>query len=111
MPADAADIVRAAGLDCHTVFDEHLAGRPDGELSAACLAERRILLTLDLDFGDIRRYPPADHRGIVLLRPWSPDRNSVLALVSRLTPLLATDPPDRVLWIVDETRVRIRGGS
>ena len=109
MPVDAAPLLRAAGHACHTVYDEALAGAPDPAVAAACGAEGRVLLTLDLDFSDVRAYPPGTHPGIVVLRPRSPDRDSVLALVRRLLPLLAAEPVAGCLWVADPERVRIRG--
>lgn len=109
MPVDAAPLFRAAGHACDTVYNEGLAGAPDPAVAAACGAEGRVLVTLDLDFGDVRTYPPGTHPGIVVLRPRSPDRDSVLALVRRVLPLLATEPVAGCLWVVDPERGRIRG--
>jgi len=44
-----------------------LTGHPDSDIAAVCLQELRAIVTLDLDFGDIRGYPPADYPGIVVL--------------------------------------------
>jgi predicted nuclease of predicted toxin-antitoxin system len=69
LPRDAVTLLRAAGNDVHTVDDERLAGGPDARILDACVQEGRILVTLDLDFADIRAYPPSSHRGIWVLRP------------------------------------------
>ena len=47
-----------------SVIDEHLEGTPDAQLLDACRSESRLLITLDLDFADIRAYPPSGHAGI-----------------------------------------------
>jgi uncharacterized protein DUF5615 len=60
VPIEAAELLRAAGWNCETVYDEGLAGADDPEVGAACQAEARVLFTLDLDFADIRAYPPND---------------------------------------------------
>ncbi len=44
-------------------------GAKDPALLAACVAEDRVLVRLDLDFSDITAYPAASHRGIRVLRP------------------------------------------
>lgn len=108
MPIDAAPLLRGAGYECHTVYDERLAGAADPDVLSACRAEARVLLTLDLDFSDVRAYPPGTHPGIVVLRPRVPDRDSVLALPHRVLPLFATEPVGGALWIVGPERVRIR---
>jgi predicted nuclease of predicted toxin-antitoxin system len=67
-----------------------------------------VLVTLDLDFSDVRAYPPGTHPGIVVLRPRAPDRASTLALLSRAAALFAAEPVAGALWIVDAERVRVR---
>jgi hypothetical protein len=51
---------------------------------AAASDEGRMLLTLDRGIGDLRRYPPGSHSGIVVLRPAMQDPDTILALVERL---------------------------
>ncbi len=69
LPIEAAELLHAAGWECDTVHDEGLAGGDDPNVAAACRADARVLFTLDLDFGDIRAYPPSEYVGIVVLRP------------------------------------------
>lgn len=64
LPRDAEVLLRDAGHDVQTVLEENLGESADPEILDACLTERRILITLDLDFSDIRLYPPASHNGI-----------------------------------------------
>ncbi|MGH8932114.1 MAG: DUF5615 family PIN-like protein [Egibacteraceae bacterium] len=54
-----AALFRQAGHDIATVFDEKLNGAADDEVLAACVAEGRILVTLDLDFANPVRFDPA----------------------------------------------------
>jgi predicted nuclease of predicted toxin-antitoxin system len=108
VPVDAAELLRAAGHDCQTVYSEQLSGAPDERLVAVCRNERRVLLTLDLDFADIRRYPPGDYAGILVLRPAEPEAERVLRLVARALRVLTTEPVEQRLWIVEEDRIRIR---
>ena len=72
LPMEAVTLLRAAGWDCSTVYEEALNGAADPDISAACRTEERVLFTLDQDFADIRTYPPADYLGIVVLRPARP---------------------------------------
>ena len=57
--------------DVVTVIDENLLSQPDPVVAAAANSEGRILLTLDLEFVDLRKYPPGSHPGIILFRPRS----------------------------------------
>ena len=61
----------ALGHDARTAADEGLLSRPDVDVAARALSEGRILLTLDVEFADLRKYPPGSHPGIVLFRPVS----------------------------------------
>jgi predicted nuclease of predicted toxin-antitoxin system len=58
VPIEAADLLRAADWECDTVYEEGLTGAGDPEVAAACQTGARVLFTLDLDFADIRAYPP-----------------------------------------------------
>jgi hypothetical protein len=51
------------GHDTHTVAEEQLAGATDAAVIRASTAEGRVLVTLDLDFADIRAYSPGSHAG------------------------------------------------
>ena len=96
------------GHDAHTVLDENLRGTSDDSIAQVCHAEQRILITLDLDFADIRNYPPQKYPGIIVLRLAGQGRGSVLAIMPRVLELLRTEVIVQRLWIVDEKRTRIR---
>lgn len=61
-------LLREAGHDVATVVEEELAGTDDNSLISVCSGERRCLLTLDLDFSNPLRFPPADYSGIAVIR-------------------------------------------
>lgn len=108
--ADAAELLRQHGHDALTVYDQGMQGDADTEIATVCRAESRVILTLDLDFSDIRNYPPADYHGIIVLRLEDQSRPSVLAVLSRIIPLLDSEPLVGNLWIVQENSLRIREG-
>jgi predicted nuclease of predicted toxin-antitoxin system len=108
MPVEAAELLRAASWNCETIYDEGLGGARDSKVAAVCQAEARVLFTLDLDFADIRTYPPGDYAGIVVLRPNEPSRRQVLGLVTRVLPVLSAEWVEHQLWIVEASRVRVR---
>ena len=84
LPVEAAELLRTAGRECDSVYDEGLAGADDPDVAVACQAGARVLFTLNLDFADIRAYPPSEYVGIVVLRPAEPSRRQVLQVVSRV---------------------------
>jgi len=109
LPVEVAEMLKAAGHDAMTIFDQSMVGDLDPKVASVCKAEGRALVTLDLDFSDIRTYPPAEFRGIIVLRPRNQAKPTVLALVNQLIALLETDEPlAGHLWIVQETGLRIR---
>ena len=91
LPREVAALLRGHGYDAVTVHDQALVGRSDPDIASVCKAENRALVTLDLDFSNIRAYPPEQHPGLVVLRSDHHDKPSVMALVTRAIPLLATE--------------------
>ncbi len=79
LPIEVAEALRLAGHDALTVHDQRLTGRPDAELADVCRAEGRVLVTLDTDFANIQRYPPAQHHGLIVMRLARQDEPYVLA--------------------------------
>ena len=108
LPMEAAALLRAAGWDCFTVYDEGLNGANDALLSSACRNEGRVLFTLDQDFADIRTYPPADYLGIVVLKLRDPYREAILHLLQSALIVLDRDWVPHSLWIVEPGRIRVR---
>ena len=108
LPREAEALLLEAGHDVHTVLVEHLGGNSDHRVFDASLAENRILVTFDLDFSDIRLYPPASHKGIWVLRPHTQSIDNTLALLRGALAVLETESAHARLWIIEPERVRIR---
>ena len=108
LPRDAEALLSKAGHDVHTVHEEQLGGDSDSRVFDASQAEDRILVSFDLNFSDIRVYPPASHKGIWVLRPRTQSVDNTLALLRAAMPILETEPTQGRLWIVEPERVRIR---
>jgi len=100
----AADLIRAAGHDVVTVGDQGLRET----LFEVCKHEGRALVSLDRDFSQVLRYPPAATAGIVILELGSrPTHRALLDRVGELLRLLSTQSPEGTLWIVEPGRLRI----
>ena len=110
LPVEAAAILREAGFDVETVWDEALSGAADEIIPARVKTECRILITLDLDFANIKAYPPDRHAGIVILRPKTQDKSTVVAYIRKLVAVLQHRSPSGQLWIVQRDRIRFRQG-
>jgi predicted nuclease of predicted toxin-antitoxin system len=90
------------------VHGEGLRGSDDTTLAQRCSTGQRALVTLDLDFSDIRAYPPSDYFGLIVLRVRDQSRPHVLEIMSRAIPLLTHVPLSGRLWILSESGLRNR---
>jgi|SRR5208337_3934636 len=96
-----------AGHDVATVGDQGLAGTVDPHLISVWAAERRCLVTLDLDFSNPFVFPPEQNAGIAVLRlPRRQAPGALYAAVGTLITALAQRPIEGKLWIVDRHRIR-----
>ena len=78
LPAEMADLFNRAGHDAVTVLDQQMGGVSDPDLATVCVQERRAMVTLDIDFSDIRTYRPSAYSGIVVFRLNNQARDHVL---------------------------------
>ncbi len=108
MPRDAAAWLGREGHDVETVIDEGLAGEDDSPILKAATDEGRILLSFDLDFADIRQYPPGTHAGIVVFRLQDQRWATLERPLSRLLAKGGLTDLSNGLAIVDGARVRYR---
>ena len=88
--------------------DQRLVGTSDRNLSEVCKAEGRIFVTLDLDFADVRTYPPDEHPELIVLRLLRQDKAYVVDVFRRALNAVGHEPLEGRLGIVEETRIRIR---
>lgn len=108
LPAECALIFREAGFEAATVAEQALSGAHDAVLLERCHAERRVLVTLDLDFANVQAYPPGSHSGIIVARTNSQDKATLISILKRSLPVLARRSPEGQLWIVESDRIRFR---
>lgn len=108
LPAEAAGILRRAGFIADPVGEENLSGADDDTVASTSRLGDRILVSLDLDFANIRAYPPGEHAGIIVPRLKRQDKITVLAYIRRLATALGCRNPAGELWIVDGNRIRFR---
>ena len=108
LSAEIPRLFTEAGHDAVTVAEQGMAGEGDPAIASACLNEGRALVTLDADFADIRVYPPHIYPGLVVLRLGSQGPSHQTEVISRLLPQLSERSLQGQLWLVEDTRVRIR---
>ena len=111
LPVEITELLDQHQHDAVTVADESMSGAVDPDVAQVCQKEARALITLDLDFSDIRAYPPEEYQGIIVFRPGLQSITTLVRLTARIIPLLDQEPLIGHLWIVEDHQVRIREGS
>lgn len=102
------NIFQAAGHDVQTVRQELLLGASDQELYEKCCTEQRCLVTLDLDFANVVRFPPQQAGGVVVIRaPQNPSLALLERLVEQFLQTLDQMPLEQQLWIVEVGQIRV----
>ena len=108
LPSELADLLVSAGHDAATVFDEGLAGESDDRILKVCREEKRVLVSLDLDFSNVRAYPPGEYDGLIVLRLRRQDKPYVLDTFGKILDLFEQEQIKGLLWIVEDNRIRVR---
>lgn len=104
----SARLFPEAGHDVETISQEGLSGARDEIVFATCIREQRGLLTLDLDFADVVRFPPHQTAGIAVLRlPAHASLSLLERSVGNLLSMLDVEPITGRLWIVEPGRIRV----
>jgi predicted nuclease of predicted toxin-antitoxin system len=110
LPRSVVALLRSLGHGVEFARDIGLADAPDRDIAARAKLTGAALLTRDLDFANIRQYPPEDYPGLVVLRlPDDATAHAIAAVVARFVrePALLAALRGR-LAIVEADRVRFR---
>lgn len=100
-------LVAEGGHDVDAVLEEGLSGQPDEAIYQACITSGRILITLDLDFSNPFRFPPAQTEGIVVVRPPRAVLPLIRATLASALADLKARPLRGLLLIVEPGRIRM----
>lgn len=95
-------------LDVECLLEENLGSLPDEEVVEIAKDEGRVIVTFDLDFGQIYHFREPERVGVIVLRL----RNQTVEVVNRRLKEFFSDFKDLELLpsslvVVDETRYRI----
>ena len=108
MPKAAVRLLRLRGHDAISVVQQGMGGTKDPSLWQAVQSKRRFLITADKGFGDIRRYPPGTHLGVMLLRPDQAGIRSVLALLEQALTAYDLEALAGTVSVVTPRGIRVR---
>lgn len=110
LPRAVIAALERAGHQVEFARDVGLGAAPDEQIAARARESGAALLTRDMDFADVRRYPPDQYFGIVVVR--LPDSAVALEIVHVLERFLLEpgflEPLSGRLAIVEVDRVRFR---
>jgi len=110
MPRPTSKLLVSLGVDAIDVRDVGLKGASDEQVFRFAHAEERIIITRDKEFGNILRYPPDSHRGIILVRvPYNFVRDQILGLVRMLFTKVDKTKLLNNLTVLEVNRFRIKG--
>lgn len=107
LDARLAALLGERGHEADSVTAEGLGGAFDQRLFERCVQESRVPITLDLDFADPLRFPPARSAGVMVLRP---QRNTLALIRQTLAAALPALERERLAgapWIVEPGRIRM----
>jgi predicted nuclease of predicted toxin-antitoxin system len=110
LPRSIIAALQRFGHEVEFARDIGLGAAPDEQIAAYALKNTAAILSRDLDFADIRRYPPEKYHGIVVLRlPDATVAQEIVSVVERfmLEPAFISALARR-LAIVDADGVRFR---
>ncbi|MFH1245314.1 MAG: DUF5615 family PIN-like protein [Candidatus Omnitrophota bacterium] len=100
--------LRNLGYSVISAKENHLGGKPDFEILKWAIKEERIIITEDLDFGNILLYPPKLHHGIILLRFRHALEDKIHTTLEKLLNELSPKDFKETLIIVDAEKYRLR---
>jgi predicted nuclease of predicted toxin-antitoxin system len=102
-----ADELSADGHDVIDLGQQGLGRLTDEEIFAKAMAERRIIVTADLDFGAILARTGSAAISVTVLRITNPRADRVVALVRRVLADAVADLIRGAVVLVEETRFRV----
>lgn len=94
--------------DVSTAEEEGLFSKPDSVVAAVAKSEGRVLLTLDVEFGNLTKYPPGKHPGIILFRPKSLGPLTVNEFIEEFFRQTEVESLRGYLVVVDPNRTTVR---
>ena len=103
-----ADWLRGEGHDAVHARDIGFSALPDRDLFAHAVTEDRILITFDLDFGDIVGAAGGAGLGVLLLRLRSPRQAHMRQRVQTAISVSAEALIAGAVVLVEDVRIRVR---
>ena len=103
-----ASALRVDGYDAVSIVEMGLAGMPDPQVRNFAIQENRILVTLDADFANMLRFPPAGTPGVIRLKVHPPVEVAIRLQLQKTLILLKDMPMAGRLAVSHGDMIRIR---
>ncbi|MEA3506980.1 MAG: DUF5615 family PIN-like protein [Elusimicrobiota bacterium] len=107
---ETIEFIRKIGYDIIDVYQANLSGFKDSDIVDFAEKHNRIIISFDLDFGEIYYFSPQRKFGIIILRihPQLPDKaNKLLESFLNLAPSLKPKL-NNALVVINKRNIRIR---
>lgn len=100
--------LRAQGHDAVHLREEGLQRLPNGQIFRKAASEKRVILTFDLDFGEVAAFQREGHTGVVVFRLHNTRTGHVIERLEKVLAESADALEPGAVISVEETRHRIR---
>jgi len=100
--------LREAGHDVVHLRDQRLHRLPNGEIFQKAVTERRVLLTFDLDFGEILAGAGSEVVSVIVFRLRNTRASHVIQRLQAVLAESAEALDEGAVVVVEETRHRVR---
>lgn len=100
--------LRQKGHDATHLRDQGLHRMPNGQIFVKAIAEGRIVITFDLDFGEIAALTKGQKASVILFRLKNTRTSHVLERLSAVVERFAAALEKGAIIIVEEARHRVR---
>jgi predicted nuclease of predicted toxin-antitoxin system len=108
MDVRVASWLNSQGHEATHLRDEGLQRLPNGEIFDKAIAESRVIVTFDLDFGEIVALSKGRKTGVILFRLRNTRTSFVIQRLSDVISECADSLARGAIVIIEETRHRVR---
>jgi predicted nuclease of predicted toxin-antitoxin system len=105
---DVVEWLRGQGHDAKHLREEGLQRLPDEEIFAKAVTEQRVVLTFDLDFGEIAALSPGPVASVIVFRLLNARAAKVIQRLAVVLPAVLPALEQGAIITVEESRHRVR---
>ena len=108
-PASFVKFFPSETIDASSVLHQKISGTDDDNLFEICKKENRTIVTFDLDFANILRYPADETQGIIVCRIRKQvSLADIEQITIRVVELVKSAELKGRLYVLDGNKIRMR---